>query len=111
RLARRIVVRLGLGAVVPPAGVPQALEQGRRVPVEEMHVAAGDLVEQRQDAPAPVPRGDRLPNSPEVLRQLEDHTCASTWPREWQVGEQRSDGGRLAAHLLPFRMVCRRTQT
>jgi hypothetical protein len=39
-------------AVIPPACIPHALEQRRRVPVDEMHIAADGFVEQRENAPA-----------------------------------------------------------
>ena len=39
-----------LRAVVPPARIPHALKERRRVPVDEVHVAADGFVEQLEDA-------------------------------------------------------------
>src|SRR5262249_49286892 len=41
------IVVLGFRAVVPPASIPQTLKQRRRMPVDEMYVAAHGFVQER----------------------------------------------------------------
>src|SRR5438132_217350 len=56
---RRIKMVPTVRAVIPPARVPQALKQRRRMAVDEVHVAADRLVEKREDATARMRGGHR----------------------------------------------------
>ena len=62
--------------VVPPARVPQTLEQRRRVPVDEVHIPADRLVEQFQNASPRMPLRHRIEHVGEVFDEVEDHGAA-----------------------------------
>ena len=78
----------GLGAVVPPAAVPEALEQGGRVAGEEVEVGAQGLLDQSEVAAGGVVGRHGGEGAGEVHRQVEDVACLGFGFQEGQVAEQ-----------------------
>lgn len=64
-----------LRTVIPPARIPQALKQRRRVPADEMHIAAYGFVEELEDAKPRMPARHGGEHVGKVLDEGEDHGC------------------------------------
>src|SRR5262249_34926385 len=84
----RVITAGRLQAVVPPAGVPQALEQRPGITGDEVQVAKEGLFQQAQDSPPWPPLGQSFECQGEVLRQLDGHSRLNFRLQEGGIKQQ-----------------------
>ena len=68
-----IAATIRLRAVIPPARVPHALKKRRRMPIDEVNVAADGFVQQCEDAATRMQNRHGAESVGNVLEQGEDH--------------------------------------